>query len=77
MPKMIQIRHVPDEVHRVLKMRAAQEGMSLSDYLRREVTRIAEKPTLEEVLERIREREPVTLDEDSVVTIRKLRGPLP
>jgi plasmid stability protein len=77
MSKMIQIRNVPDELHRALKIRAATEGMSLSDYLLREVTKIAERPTLEEFFSRVRRREPVVLDEDPVVTIRKLRGPLP
>ena len=51
--------------------------MSLSAYLLREITRVAERPTLEEVFERIRQQEPVELDEDTAVTIRKLRGPLP
>ena len=51
--------------------------MSLSDFLRREVTRVAARRSLAEVIERIRQREPVELDEDPVVTIRKLRGPLP
>jgi plasmid stability protein len=77
MSKMIQIRNVPDEVHRALKLRAAKEGMSLSDFLRREVTKVAERPTLLEVIERIRRREPAELDEDPAVTIRRLRGPLP
>ena len=44
MAKMIQIRNVPDEVHQALKIRAAKEGMSLSDFLRREVTRVAARP---------------------------------
>ena len=77
MSKMIQIRNVPDDVHKALKIRATKEGMSLSDFLRREVTRVAEQPTLEEMIERIRRREPVELDEDPAVTIRRLRGPLP
>jgi antitoxin FitA len=77
MSKMIQIRNVPDEVHQALKIRAAKEGMSLSDYLRREVTRVAGTLTLLQVLERARRRGPVELDEDPVDTIRKLRGPLP
>jgi plasmid stability protein len=76
MSKMIQIRNVPDELHRELKIRAAKAGMSLSEFLLREVAKVAEKPSLAEVLERIRQREPVELDEDPVVTIRKLRGPL-
>ena len=77
MSKMIQIRNVPDDVHQALKIRATKAGMSLSEFLLREVARVAEKPTLEEVLERIRQREPVELDEDSAETIRKLRGPMP
>lgn len=77
MSKMIQIRNVPDEVHQALKIRAAKEGMSLSDFLRREVTRVAGTLTLKEALERARSRGPVELDEDPAVTIRKLRGPLP
>ena len=77
MSKMIQIRNVPDDVHKALKIRATKEGMSLSDFLLREVTKVAEQPTLEEMIERIRGREPVELDEDPAVTIRKLRGPLP
>lgn len=58
---MIQLRHVPDDLHRKLKARAAMEGMSLSDYLIREVRQIAEKPTLKEVLERLARRTPVRL----------------
>ena len=77
MSKMIQIRHVPDDVHKALKIRATKEGMSLSDFLLRGVTKVAKQPTLEEMIERIRRREPVELDEDPAVTIRKLRGPLP
>jgi antitoxin FitA len=77
MSKMIQIRNVPDDVHKALKIRATKEGMSLSDFLLREVTKVAKQPTLEEMIERIRRREPVELDEDPAVTIRKLRGPLP
>jgi antitoxin FitA len=77
MSKMIQIRNVPDDVHKALKIRATKEGMSLSDFLLREMTKVAEQPTLEEMIERIRRREPVELDEDPAVTIRKLRGPLP
>ena len=77
MSKMIQIRNVPDDVHKALKIRATKEGMSLSDFLLREMTKVAEQPTLEEMIERIRRRAPVELDEDPAVTIRRLRGPLP
>jgi plasmid stability protein len=53
---LIQIRDVPDDVHRTLKARAASEGRSLSDYVLDEVTRLARTPTPEELDERIRAR---------------------
>jgi antitoxin FitA len=53
MPTMIQIRNVPDALHRRLKSRAALEGMSLSDYLLAELRRVAERPTLAELRERL------------------------
>jgi len=61
MSKMIQLRHVPDDLHRKLKARAALEGLSLSDYLLREIGRIAERPTVAELRERIARRTPVPL----------------
>ena len=54
---MIQLRHVPDALHRQLKARAALSGLSLSDFLVREVRKIAEQPTAEEMLERLKQRE--------------------
>lgn len=53
---LIQIRNVPDDVHRTLKVRAAAEGTSLSDYVLREVTRLAHSPTPDELDARIRAR---------------------
>jgi antitoxin FitA len=53
MPVMIQIRHVPDRLHRRLKARAAREGTSLSDYLLREIELIADLPTPEEMKARL------------------------
>ena len=50
MSKMIQIRNVPDHIHRLLKMRAAEAGMSLSEFLVREVSLIADRPSLNEIL---------------------------
>jgi hypothetical protein len=58
MSKMIQLRHVPDALHRLLRARAAMSGLPLSDYLIREVRKIAEQPTPEEMRERLRQREP-------------------
>lgn len=50
---MIQIRNVPSALHRQLKARAALEGMSLSDYLLREARRSVERPTIEEIGQRL------------------------
>lgn len=56
MPTMIQIRNVPDALHRRLKSRAALAGMSLSDYLLAEIRDVAERPTLEELRRRMQTR---------------------
>lgn len=56
---MIQLRNVPDDLHRTLKARAALEGLSLSDYLLAEVRRAAERPTTQELRRRLHERAPV------------------
>jgi plasmid stability protein len=53
---MIQIRNVPDEFHRRVKSRAATEGMSMSDYILREVGKALDRPTRAEMLERLRTR---------------------
>ena len=53
---MIQIRNVPVEVHRRLKARAATEGVSMSDFVLREVRKALERPTRAEVLERLKAR---------------------
>jgi plasmid stability protein len=50
---MIQIRNVPDALHRRLKARAAMAGMSLSDYLLNEIRSAAERPTLDEMQARL------------------------
>ena len=59
MVKMIQVRNVPVDLHRKLKSRAALEGMSLSDYLLREIQQVAERPTLQELAARLETRTPV------------------
>jgi len=59
MSKMIQIRNVPDALHRKLKSRAALEGLTLSDLLLREMELVAERPTLKEMAERLATRTPV------------------
>jgi len=61
MSRMIQLRKVPDALHRTLKARAAIAGMSLSDYLLAEIREIAERPTLSELRQRVERRQPVNL----------------
>lgn len=56
MGTMIQVRNVPDELHRQLKSRAALAGMSLSGYLLNEIRRMAERPRLEEMRTRLQRR---------------------
>jgi plasmid stability protein len=73
MSTMIQIRNVPEELHRKLKSRAAATGMSLSDYLLRQIQATAEKPTMEELLARLKTREPVTTDISAADIIREYR----
>ncbi len=60
MSAMIQIRNVPDALHRRLKSRAALAGMSLSDYLLAEIPEVAERPTLDELRTRLARRSSVT-----------------
>jgi antitoxin FitA len=55
---MVQIRHMPDEMHRELKARAAKQGMSLSDYCLAELRRAVDRPTLAEMFERLKSRTP-------------------
>lgn len=73
MSKMIQLRNVPDALHRSLKARAAMAGMSLSDYLVMEIKEIAERPTLAELRERLRRREPVAGELDTAQLVREER----
>ena len=73
MSKMIQIRDVPDQVHSVLKARAARESMSLSDYLKRELERTAEQPSLQEWLERVKQAKSIPLKRSTEQMIRELR----
>ena len=56
MSTMIQIRNVPEGLHRRLKARAALIGLSLSDYLLDEIRRVAERPTIEELRARLERR---------------------
>ena len=76
MSKMIQIRNVPDDLHRDLKKRAALAGMSMSDYIKRELDRKSRKSTIKEIRERSRGRSAgSTLSTQKIVDIiRESRG---
>lgn len=73
MSKMIQLRHVPDALHRQLKARAALSGLPLSDYLIREVRKLASLPTPEEMRERLRRRDRYSGSESPTETVRAER----
>jgi plasmid stability protein len=73
MSKMIQVRDVPEALHRTLKARAAREGMSLSDFIKRELERTAERPTMKEWLERARQAKPIPTKQSAAQMIRQLR----
>ena len=73
MVKMIQIRNVPDGLHRRLKARAALEGKSLSDYLLAEIREIAERPTIEEMRARLAVRAPVAPSVEPAQAVREAR----
>ena len=73
MSRMIQLRNVPDALHRNLKARAAMAGMSLSDYLLAEIREIAERPTLSELRQRVERRQPVNLPVPAATVVRAER----
>lgn len=73
MSAMIQIRHVPDELHREFKSRAALAGMSLSDYLLAELRLIAEVPTRGQMRARIASRPPIVSSESAADAVRAER----
>jgi plasmid stability protein len=73
MSKMVQIRNVPDGLHRTLKSRAADSGQTLSDFLLAELERLAARPTRDEMLTRVHSRKRVTLKTPAAVVIREER----
>ena len=73
MSKMIQIRNVPDNVHALLKSRAALTGVSLSDYLLSEIERIIALPTEEELRQQLSQAAPIEMSSSSADIIRKDR----
>lgn len=73
MSKMIQLRNVPERLHRTLKSRAALAGVSLSDYLIRELKTLSERPTPPELRKRIQQRQKVDLQETPAEALRAER----
>jgi antitoxin FitA len=75
MSKMIQVRNVPDDMHRMLKMQAAAEGMSLSDFIKRELGVMSSQLPFEEIAARVKARGPSKVKtENTVRYIRESRG---
>ena len=73
MNKMVQIRNLPERMHRKLKARAASEGMTITDYLARLIERDLEKPTIKEWFRLVESRPKVHLDPPPEVLIREDR----
>jgi antitoxin FitA len=73
MRRTVQIRDVPDDVHRVLRARAAAAGLSLSAYLLAELTRVAERPPVADVLARAAARHGGARIDDIVAAVRSGR----
>jgi plasmid stability protein len=71
--KMVQIRNVPEDVHRRLKARAALEGRSLSEFALAELRRSLERPTRTELLERVQARERAKVSEPAAEAVRSER----
>lgn len=70
---MVQIRNVPIDFHRRLKSRAALEGMSMSDYILREMKKSLDRPSRQDVLDRIRARKTPKLPVDVAKVLREGR----
>lgn len=73
MSKMIQLRNVPDRLHRKLKARAATEGRSLSEYLLNHIRELADRPTLQEMKDRLRGRAPIDVQPTPTDMVREER----
>jgi plasmid stability protein len=70
---MIQVRDVPEQVHGTLKARAAREGMSLSDFIKRELEWVVERPSMREWLERTEQAKPISTKRSAAQVLRQLR----
>ena len=73
MSKMIQVRDVSEQLHSILKARAAREGTSLSDFIKRELERTAERPTMREWLELTRRTKQIATKRSATQVVRELR----
>jgi plasmid stability protein len=73
MSKMIQVRDVPEQIHGTLKARAAREGMSLSDFIKRELERAVERPTMREWLDLTQRAKPIPAKRTAAQVVRELR----
>lgn len=72
--KALQVRNVPDDVHRRLKARAAAAGQSLSEYVLKELERAVQRPTTDELIERVRALGPSGVDESGADAVRAERS---
>ena len=70
---MLRIKDVPAQVHNILKARAAREGMSLSDFIKRELEHTVDRPSMKEWLERAQQTKPIRSKRSVVQIIRELR----
>jgi len=77
MSKTIQIRGIDDDVYRALARRAAEAGLTVPDLLRREATRLASRPTMQEWLDRTRRNSSTTSRDDVMAALDDIRGPWP
>ena len=73
MATMIQVRNVPDEIHRQIKARAALAGMSMSEFILQELKRVIERPSRDELLDRLARLPEVELEVSPAVLIRRER----
>lgn len=73
MSSMIQVRHVPEDIHKALKIRAIGKGLSLSDYVLRELVQIVKRPSLDDVLDRIESHNDERVAIDTVSILRAER----
>ena len=74
MPKTVQIRDIDDDTYAALAIRAAAQGLSVPEYLRREIARLAARPTISEWLDRTRGRRLQTKPSDPVAVLDEIRG---